>query len=285
MVSVVEGADRIMECLATAQPCLIGRNGSTELQAIFSPPSVSVARALERFSGIFPADEDTLEQWKHDYIEALMTIKEEPIVAGWYEPIADSERTLLSHLCPTAKHLPLRSLEPYYVDITHRWTWHLADKTVAVVSAFAETIRSQVTRASEIWGPTHESLLPSTTKWVPIQTGFPPSLAKSKMRWPSGCTNYSACLDFLETAVLASKAEICLIGCGALGMLLGARLKKKGLQCVVMGGALQVLFGIKGQRWATHSVISKFWNEAWVWPSENEVPEGAMLVERGCYWK
>jgi hypothetical protein len=39
-----------------------------------------------------------------------------------------------------------------------------------------------------------------------------------------------------------------------------------------------------GNRWANHSVISKFWNDAWVWPSEEETPRGAAKIEGGCYW-
>jgi hypothetical protein len=52
----------------------------------------------------------------------------------------------------------------------------------------------------------------------------------------------------------------------------------------VLGGATQVLFGIKGKRWETHDVISKFWTDAWVWPSLEETPGGAGDIEGGCYW-
>jgi hypothetical protein len=51
-----------------------------------------------------------------------------------------------------------------------------------------------------------------------------------------------------------------------------------------MGGAIQVLFGIRGNRWSSHPVISRFWNEAWVYPSLEETPGSAESVERGCYW-
>jgi 2-polyprenyl-6-methoxyphenol hydroxylase-like FAD-dependent oxidoreductase len=84
---------------------------------------------------------------------------------------------------------------------------------------------------------------------------------------------------------MKSGAEICIIGCGGLGMILGAELKRRGLQCIVLGGATQVLFGIKGRRWATHDVISKFWTDAWVWPSLEETPGGAATIEGGCYWE
>ena len=84
--------------------------------------------------------------------------------------------------------------------------------------------------------------------------------------------------------VEAARPEIVLIGCGGLGMVLGAELKKRGFCCVVMGGAIQNLFGIKGRRWKDHSIIGGFWNGSWVSPLESEVPEGAGAIEGGCYW-
>ena len=81
------------------------------------------------------------------------------------------------------------------------------------------------------------------------------------------------------------KPDFCIIGCGALGMILGAYLKKEGIKCIIMGGATQVLFGIKGSRWQEHTVISKFWNSAWVWPADSETPAAANKIEKACYWK
>ena len=67
-------------------------------------------------------------------------------------------------------------------------------------------------------------------------------------------------------------------------MIIASRLRKLGISAIVLGGAIQVLFGIKGRRWARHDVISRFWNEAWVSPAAHEVPGGAGAVEGGCYW-
>ena len=43
--------------------------------------------------------------------------------------------------------------------------------------------------------------------------------------------------------------DICLIGAGAYGFPLAAYVKRKGKKAVHLGGALQLLFGIKGSRW------------------------------------
>jgi hypothetical protein len=96
--------------------------------------------------------------------------------------------------------------------------------------------------------------------------------------------NWRDAVDKLEREVVATGANVALIGCGGLGMILGARLKRRGISAIILGGAVQVLFGIKGKRWATHDVISKFWNANWVWPAADEIPGGAQFVEGGCYW-
>ena len=43
--------------------------------------------------------------------------------------------------------------------------------------------------------------------------------------------------------------DVAIIGCGAYGMPLAAMLKQAGKQAIHLGGATQLLFGIKGKRW------------------------------------
>jgi ketopantoate reductase len=84
--------------------------------------------------------------------------------------------------------------------------------------------------------------------------------------------------------VKATGASVAIIGCGGLGMIIGGRLRKLGISSILLGGAIQVLFGIRGNRWKNHDIISKFWNDAWRSPCSSEIPNGAQLVEGGCYW-
>ena len=84
--------------------------------------------------------------------------------------------------------------------------------------------------------------------------------------------------------------DVCLIGCGAYGFLLAAHCKMKGKKAVHLGGALQLLFGIKGKRWedpnygfAGKNYLS-FMNEYWVRPSKEETPTLSNSVEGSCYW-
>jgi hypothetical protein len=99
-----------------------------------------------------------------------------------------------------------------------------------------------------------------------------------------GVSTWRAAVRAMVEAVVESKATVALLGCGALSLPIGAELKRRGISAIHMGGATQILFGIKGRRWATHDVISTFFNEAWVSPSPDEIPTRAASVEGGCYW-
>ena len=85
-----------------------------------------------------------------------------------------------------------------------------------------------------------------------------------------------------------------LIGCGAYGFHLAAHVKRRGKKAVHLGGALQLLFGIKGKRWedALYGAVTlgekgrypALFNEYWVYPDEHYKPANANQVEGGCYW-
>lgn len=282
---VSKGAASIYLCLSGGGPCLIGRNGTIELQVLHAGAGdTSLRSQLELHAGVFPATEESVAAWIRAYKNALNVIDTEPIVAGWYTPLKVVEESLLKQYCFSESFVPLRSLEPYYVSDMLRWTSLLEGKRVAVVTSFANTVASQIARRRQIWGANADTLLPKTTEWVPIQTGYSPALAQGRATWPDGIDSWQSAVSYLTQKVIDSDASICIIGCGGLGMILGAELKKKGIQCIVLGGATQVLFGIKGRRWANHGVISKFWTDAWVWPSLDETPRGAEIIEGGCYW-
>ena len=74
--------------------------------------------------------------------------------------------------------------------------------------------------------------------------------------------------------------DIAIIGCGAYGMPLAAYCKQIGKKAVHLGGATQLLFGIKGKRWDNYSL----YNDYWVRPLESETPRNAGKIESGCYW-
>lgn len=295
-MEIEKGAQEITKAMERAlqrkEGLLVGRNGTIELETLLfkfynAKPSQQypegICRRMELNAGIFPPTQTSLDRWVFMMAESIRNC--DVLVAGWYKPLALQEELLIDNLHKFVPRIPLRSLEPYYVSPDQRWTSLLKGQRVAIVNAFAKTARKQVEKREEIWPLATESLLPSDVDWVPIVTGYSPTLAQGKASWPSDIHSWDVAVDAVVREVVQSGAKIALIGCGGLGMVIGSELKKRGIICIVMGGALQVLFGIKGNRWARHDVIQHFWNDAWVYPSDSETPGGAWRIENGCYWQ
>lgn len=155
------------------------------------------------------------------------------------------------------------------------WTKEFLGKKILIVSPFKSTIDNQLLVKDKIWQ--NKDVLPEaeyiTYKSVQSIGGRGPH-----KDWYESfqlmCGDISN-IDF----------DIALLGCGSYGMPLGNYIKttlKK--SAIYVGGGLQLYFGIKGKRWDNSPDITKFYNEYWTRPSQDETPESGKYVEGGCYW-
>lgn len=277
----------IIKALKDGNGCIIGRHGTVELslllQAWQDPTLLTLDQCvvLERNAGVFPRTIESISKWVVEYWNASESA--DVLAAAWHKPFAAAEWKFLDDTNPSCQRIPLRSLEPYYTNHVDRWTRALEGQSVCVVSSFAETMEQQVSIANSIWHTDYETLLPNAS-WSFVRSYYSPVLAQGRCEWPHGIQSWFDAVTYLEQEVLKTGARIVLLGCGGLAMPLAYRLKKKGRIAIVMGGAIQVLFGIKGRRWKDHDVISSFWNAAWVYPNLSEIPGAADEIEGGCYW-
>ena len=293
-----DGAQLILEHFNSAEPFFIGRNGSSEIM-VFSywlknrrvgvPWPTDILRRLRDNFGVWPITPASLDAWCEDYHDAFSRLN--GLSAGWFKPLASMEYQFIKNLLPVAFTMPLRCLEPYYVEPKLRWTATLADKDVAVVTSFTKTIQNQLDRIDplRIWSGVEapESILPPTARWHLVKSYFPQNVSgEHESGWASiGVNTWEQAVEYLVIEVLKTPATHAIVGCGALGMNVAGRLRAKGLSVILLGGAVQVLFGVRGRRWENHGVISKFWNDSWVWPEESECPPNAQTIEGACYWR
>jgi hypothetical protein len=300
------GAEKVRDCFkgavsgaTAARPFFIGRNGTIETETLYfwftmrrdSDASVDypprILTQIQQNAGIFPATAASVDAWCAAYAAALGLL--DGLAAGWYKPVAVIEDVLLRAFTKAAAfRTPLRSLEPYYHAPDAQWTSTLKGRRVAVVSSFAMTMEKQAAsgRLQKAWTAKdgRKSLDISGVNWSFVRTGYAPATALGFCGWPAGVNGWQDAVTRVVADVLNTGAEVALVGCGGLGMIIGAELRRHGVSVLVLGGSIQVLFGIKGKRWETHDVISKFWNDAWRWPAADEIPGGARFVEGGCYW-
>ena len=287
---ILKGADAITKLikdgLENKKGVLIGRHGSLEFQCVRQnlynmPIPLSACTLLERNAGIFPNNQNSINEWTREYWNA--TKAADGMATGWFLPTRDDEIKMVTKYNPSAVQFPLRSLEPYYVEENSRWTQTLKGRRVTVVSSFTNTIEKQLKVAGEVWLDKAESILPEGTEWSFVRSFYPPAYTSGSTAWK--VDSWKEAVAYLVSEVEKTNPEIVLLGCGGLAMIVAAELKKKGIIAIVLGGAIQVLFGIKGGRWKNHTIISTFWNEAWTYPSLEETPKHASNVENSCYWQ
>jgi hypothetical protein len=181
---------------------------------------------------------------------------------------------LLSDLfCPEAKHFEPGAMEPYYSE--EPWSAALRGKRVLVIHPFASTIRSQYEKRRRLF--TNPAVLPDFELFtVPAVQ----SSAGSAVPFPS----WFDALDWMKEQIDNLRFDVALIGAGAYGLPLAAHVKRQGSTAIQVGGALQIMFGIKGRRWDAIPQVKCLYNEHWTRPSATETPREAALVEGACYW-
>ena len=167
------------------------------------------------------------------------------------------------------------------------WSAALKGKKVLVIHPFEQSIQEQYAIREKLFAGT--DILPEfeLLTYKTLQTTG--DLIDQRF-----ATWFDA-LEFMYQEIREKDFDIALLGCGAYGFPLAAKLRADGKQAIHMGGVLQILFGIMGKRWdgtgpnsTTHKMredIAKYYSEDWTYPKENETPESAGRVEYGPYWK
>ena len=274
-----------MERLRSAKGGFIyGKIGTTELLALeFSerylqpswPAGLSWKRQADRLlldSGVFPATRGQFDRFLRTYAEGVAALDG---ICLWQDSafLRQYELRLASFLCPNASHLSGQVLSPFSVlpEIANlRWL---------VVSPFVKTMKSQERHLARVHSfyPWHGCLEGIEGRPVYLRCPFFSYMEKSPYRdWSEG-------VDRLTEEALKHEFDLALVGAGAWSLPLLANLKRAGKKGLHLGGATQLVFGIKGRRWDQEGWYMPY-NEAWVRPLPEETPAGCMQKEKGCYW-
>jgi hypothetical protein len=167
----------------------------------------------------------------------------------------------------------LESIEPYLYS--HPWSEALAGKKVLVIHPFSKTIEMQYAKRHLLFD--NKKILPEfeLKTITAVQT-----IAGEESQF---ATWFDA-LEYMKFQINEIDFDIAIIGCGAYGFPLAAYIKRLGKKAVHLGGATQILFGIKGKRWEQIPAINALMNEHWVRPLPEETPIDNSKIEGGCYW-
>lgn len=279
-------SDLIYNLLNQERPCLISRFGTTELSVIdyfIQNKSGSckfpenLQENIKDLSGFFPSSDSALIRFCCESIPCMNNIDalgvRFELEDNWFFEL---ERKFVTTFSPKSKLFEINELPPLFVE--NPWTAYLENKKVLVIHPFEESIRHQYNRRELLFK--NPKILPKfELKIIKAVQG----LADSKNDLPF--KSWFEAFDYMCKEIDKVDFDIAIIGAGAYGLFLGDYCKRKGKKAIHMGGAVQVLFGIKGKRWNDLPEWNKkLYNEHWILPLDSEKPKNYQKVEEGCYW-
>lgn len=273
-LSIPEQQEIFGKLIDEGRPFFAGRLGLTETRVLramefhYKSEYEDVCSQLCKWSGFFPNDVSLLDDYRKIVLDALGSVDYLLRLRG------AGENYLVKKYCK--KDVVFSGpLGGWGVD--EPWTRALKGHKVLVIHPFAKTIESQY-KKRELLFPSNPDILPEfelqTIKAV--QT-----LADEE---DERFATWFEAFDWMKSEIKSRDFDIALLACGAYGFPLASYIKTLGKTAVHVGGDLQMLFGILGQRWEEFPITQRLVNEHWVRASEEEKPKGADKVEGACYW-
>lgn len=276
--NIQEGNKIIYELLQADTPCMIARLGSVELSCLINYLKTDgktwwdfVVRDISNNAGVFPPTSENLVRFSIFFLNHTKNIDGLGI---WFN---EGEDTVYKKYCPNASLFELKAIEPYYSteNETIPWTKALENKKVLVIHPFIKSIEKQFENREHLFKNPH--ILPP----FELQTL---QAVQSIATQETPFKDWFEAFDYMCTQIEKRDFDIAIIGAGAYGLPLASFIKQLGKKSIHMGGATQILFGIKGKRWDEIEFFQNLYNEYWSRPLLEEVPQKANQVEDGCYW-
>lgn len=219
---------------------------------------------IKTHSGFFYDTDEALDRFAKLYVDAtkLMTMR------AYWTPF---DRDLVSLHRASCR---LLDLDPFFT--AQPWSAALVGRRVTVVSPFSDSIQAQYAKREKLFA---RPVLPAFTLST---VTAPQTHCEQNVEGQDWFRN----LDAMVAAVKAQQPDIAIIGAGAYGLPAAAALFRSGVSAVVMGGATQLLFGIRGKRWENDRAYARIMNEHWSRPLESEQPAGfrTLEIQGGAYW-
>lgn len=278
ILSTKETNEQLEKLILSERPFAAGRIGGTELKAMIAcQPECKNAKQREEARSLliclsgFYGDMEDFKGFSRLMEESLNKMD---LIGVWYNQMEDY---MLHHYGRNDLiYGKLEGLEPWYCPEVP-WTRSLKGKRVVCIHPFEDSIKEQYLKRDKLFQGT--DILPEfDLRCVKaVQTLYGQEDQRFK-RW------FDA-LDYMYEEAMKEDFDIALIACGAYGLPLAARIKDAGKQAVHVGGALQLLFGVRGARWDDFKELQPFYNDAWSYPMASEhLKTDEKGVENGCYW-
>lgn len=181
------------------------------------------------------------------------------------------------------KQIFSRTLEPFYQlqENIKPWTHYLLGKKVLIINSFVDSFKKQLDNNFQIFKDPNKKIFLDGQEFIfykSFQTIAGNHIHNDWFETFKIMCNDISKLDF----------DIALLGCGGYGLplcnFIKNNLKKS---AIYVGGGLQLLFGVIGQRWENRDIWKKIIEEndtKFINPSGDEICNNYKNIEDGCYW-
>lgn len=287
--------DQISKILLSNKPCFISRFGRNELNLVRNylgikkkkisyfkfisdqePANwleIPLLKKMSIESGFFHEDMKSVEKFSEIYLENLQHID----LLGVYMRSPHLENYFAKYI-DKSKKVDIENLAPFFTK--NPWTLALEGKKVLIIHPFSDLIVSQYKKRDNLFA---NKILPDFKLYTfaPIN-----SVKGEKIIFNS----WFEALESMKLSICKIDFDIALIACGAYGLPLGGYIKSLGKKAFHLGGPLQLLFGIIGERWIDYKYsksgyqYNQLFNSHWVRPSNKDRPKNAKNIEHGAYW-
>lgn len=276
--NISETNKKIRELILSKEPFMAGRFGRIELMTMVAyqrecmsiPFRKHMNNKLARNAGFFPKNTKEIKK----FVELMeISCNMVDLLGVWNNYMEDY---MVNKYCREDCWLGrLSGLEPWFSE-QEPWSELLRGKKVVFVHPFEATMKKQWEVKDKLF--VSPQMLPEFELRIvkAVQT-----LAGNR---DSRFSSWFDALDYMFNEVMREDFDIVIIGCGAYGFPLAAKIKEAGKAAIHLGGATQLFMGIKGKRWDNHPTISRFYNEYWITPLPEDIPRNSNQVEKGCYW-
>ena len=266
----------IADAIRSEKPFCLLRPGKTEYGlAMRWDEHIMFGTNRYRQSDMFFEHLDANIEWTEKWVnEFEQDLKDADIFAA-YGQRAIEENYLIDAYAEHPRKIWMSQIESHY-EQEKPWLKELEGKKVLVISPFTKLMRQQYERKDLIWGKWN--ILPD------MDMKYLKAVWYMNKEENDGFENWFDALNYMKMESRKIDFDIALIGCGPFSSFLAADFKRRGKQAIQYGGALQLLFGIRGERWDKNPQYQKYYNEYWTRPGESEKPKNIKYLDDGCYW-
>ena len=240
--------------------------------------AVAVAHRSQMTAGVFPTDAAFQARWEGAFAAAVAELD----AIGILDPAVAETAAIFRRYDLRGAAMLYKDQEPERsvpADEEACWLRHLRGRRVLLVSPFADLLCERASRDTyeAVWSRIGKRWFePASVAGVQMPYGYVPETRR----------RYGTSLELLEEMgdrLEGEEFDVALISAGGLGIPLAVAAKRLGRVGLSLGGHLQVMFGVHGQRWLDRAGWrERYFNDSWIRPPAAYVPDPETTTEN--YW-